>query len=94
MSFIGICFALLNSFLADDAQLADNTLDELLRFISSLRVKRVIKKSESDALEELLFNNRCLVYTPQPHILPNTTQLLDICSLLRRKECWRCSISR
>ena len=46
-------------FSADDnAELADNTLDELLRFITGLRVKRVIQKEESDALEELLFNNR------------------------------------
>lgn len=44
--------------LAEDAQLADSTLDELLRFIAGLRVKRIIKKAEADALEEMLFNNR------------------------------------
>ena len=55
-------------FIAEDAQLADSTLDELLRFIAGLRVKRIIKKAESDALEEMLFNNRwapswlCVLY--------------------------------
>lgn len=43
---------------AEDAQLADSTLDELLRFIAGLRVKRIVKKAEADALEEMLFNNR------------------------------------
>ena len=44
--------------LADDIEQADNTLDELLRFIAGLRVQRAVKKQEADALEELLFNNR------------------------------------
>ena len=43
---------------AEDAQEVDNTMDELLRFIAGLRVKRIINKTESDALEELLFSNR------------------------------------
>lgn len=43
---------------ADDAQEEDNTMDELLRFIAGLRVKRIINKTESDSLEELLFSNR------------------------------------
>eukprot|EP00602_Paraphysomonas_sp_CaronLab_P003323 CAMPEP_0185019350 /NCGR_PEP_ID=MMETSP1103-20130426/1952_1 /TAXON_ID=36769 /ORGANISM="Paraphysomonas bandaiensis, Strain Caron Lab Isolate" /LENGTH=1099 /DNA_ID=CAMNT_0027549607 /DNA_START=227 /DNA_END=3526 /DNA_ORIENTATION=- len=47
---------------AEDAQLADNTMDELLRFIAGLRVKKIIKKAEADALEELLFNNSSLVF--------------------------------
>mmetsp|Transcript_13985 Transcript_13985/g.23160 ORF Transcript_13985/g.23160 Transcript_13985/m.23160 type:complete len:1107 (-) Transcript_13985:207-3527(-) len=46
---------------ADDAQEEDNTMDELLRFIAGLRVKRIISKTESDALEELLFSNSSLV---------------------------------
>jgi hypothetical protein len=33
-------------------------MDELLRFIAGLRVKRIINKTESDSLEELLFSNR------------------------------------
>jgi hypothetical protein len=45
---------------AEDAQEVDNTMDELLRFIAGLRVKRIINKAESDALEELLFSNRSL----------------------------------
>lgn len=44
---------------AEDAQEEDNTMDELLRFIAGLRVKRIINKTESDSLEELLFSNRC-----------------------------------
>ena len=43
---------------AEDAQEVDNIMDELLRFIAGLRVKRIINKTESDALEELLFSNR------------------------------------
>jgi D-ribose pyranose/furanose isomerase RbsD len=48
--------------LADDIEQADNTLDELLRFIAGLRVQRAVKKQEADALEELLFNNSSLIF--------------------------------
>jgi hypothetical protein len=69
----------LSSFLsdllsADDPQQADNTLDELLRFIASLRVQRTIKKQEADALEELLFNNRSV--SANHHISPLTVFIL------------------
>ena len=47
-----------NELTADDAKDVHNTMDELLRFIAGLRVKRIINKAESDSLEELLFSNR------------------------------------
>lgn len=44
-----------------DAQLTDDMLDELLRFIAGLRVKKILTKQEAASLEELLFDNSPLI---------------------------------
>lgn len=49
---------LIGSVYLDEDEETHNAMDELLRFIAALRIKQMLTKSEADALEELLFENR------------------------------------